>query len=385
MIRFFPFHNSLSAACSALQVFFLAIGLCAGAARAHELSPSVADFEVAQGQVAMQLRLNLEAFASGMDLDAVVDTGTAEEVELYQSLRGMSEGDLRDEVLPFLEGWLPQFTAQGLGDWTISGLDVPDVGDTELPRLSDLHLRADIKPGVEALSFDWPTHSGALILRQNGTEAPYTGFLIGGSSSPQIPLGGDFSFSAWQAFVAYIPAGFDHILPKGLDHILFVLGLFFFSTRMGPLLWQVSAFTLAHTITLALGTLGVVNLPGSIVEPLIAASITFVAIENLFARRMSRSMSLWRPVVIFCFGLLHGLGFASVLQDFGLPQAQLIPALVGFNVGVELGQLTVIAIAFGLVGYWFRHRPWYFAGIAAPASMLIAAVGAWWFVERVFL
>lgn len=165
-----------------------------------------------------------------------------------------------------------------------------------------------------------------------------------------------------------------------MDHILFVLGLFFLSTRLGPLIWQVSAFTLAHTVTLALGALGWVNVPGSIVEPLIAASIVYVAVENV----LTSGLSPWRPVVIFGFGLLHGLGFASVLGDFGLPAGQFIPALIGFNVGVEVGQLTVIAIAFVLVG-WAIKRSWYRQAIAVPASCVIAAVGAYWFVERVFL
>ena len=195
--------------------------------------------------------------------------------------------------------------------------------------------------------------------------------------------------------MSYIPVGFDHILPKGLDHILFVLGLFFLSTRWGPLLWQVSAFTLAHTVTLALGALGLVNIPGSIVEPLIAASIVYVAVENLFMRGLSK----WRPAIIFGFGLLHGLGFASVLGEFGLPEDQFIPALIGFNVGVELGQLTVITIAaLVLMGCaWLARRsdlseaeapvgnyPVMFRAVSIPGSLLIAIVGAYWCVERVF-
>ncbi len=123
------------------------------------------------------------------------------------------------------------------------------------------------------------------------------------------------------------------------------------------------------------------TIPGSIVEPLIAASIVYVAVENILTDGLSR----WRPFVIFGFGLLHGLGFASVLGEYGLPSNQFFPALIGFNIGVELGQLTVIAIAFAAVGYWFRDKPWYRARIAIPASVLIALVGAYWFVERVFL
>ena len=134
--------------------------------------------------------------------------------------------------------------------------------------------------------------------------------------------------------------GFDHILPKGLDHILFVLGLYFLSVRFGVLLWQISAFTRWPTRShWRWGPWGYVTVPATIVEPLIAASIVFVAVENI----ASPKLHAWRPAVVFGFGLLHGLGFASVLGELGLPQGQFIPALIGFNIGVELGQLTVIA------------------------------------------
>ncbi|HGG63113.1 MAG TPA: HupE/UreJ family protein, partial [Rhodobacteraceae bacterium] len=196
-----------------------------------------------------------------------------------------------------------------------------------------------------------------------------------------IPVSGGAQQTGWQTFLHYIPVGFDHILPKVLDHILFVLGLFFLSTHLRPLLWQVTAFTLAHTVTLALGAMGWVTVPASIVEPLIAASITYVAIENVFTSGLSR----WRPFVIFGFGLLHGLGFASVLGEFGIPDDQFFPALIAFNVGVELGQLTVISLAFLAVGMWFRNKPWYRSRISIPASVVIATIGAYWFFERVFL
>jgi len=189
-----------------------------------------------------------------------------------------------------------------------------------------------------------------------------------------------FQPAGWLTFLHYIPIGFDHILPKGLDHILFVLGLFFLSTHLRPLLWQVSAFTLAHTVSLAFGAMGWVFVPASIVEPLIAASITYVAIENVFTTGMSR----WRPLVIFGFGLLHGLGFASVLGELGIPDDQFFPALIGFNIGVEFGQLTVISLAFLAVGMWFRNKPWYRSRISIPASLVIAIIGAYWFFERVF-
>jgi hypothetical protein len=183
--------------------------------------------------------------------------------------------------------------------------------------------------------------------------------------------------SGWNVARQYLALGFEHILPWGPDHILFVFGLFLLDTRLGPLLWQVTAFTLAHSVSLALSTYGVISVSPRIVEPLIALSIACVAIENVCTSKLHA----WRPVVVFVFGLLHGLGFAGVLTELELPRDQFATALVSFNVGVELGQITVIAIALLAVG-WFRNRTWYRSHIAVPCSLLIAAVGLYWTVER---
>ena len=150
---------------------------------------------------------------------------------------------------------------------------------------------------------------------------------------------GDESYAGAESFYRFEArmreiTGFEHILPLGVDHILFVLGLFLLAAAWRPLLWQVSAFTLAHTMSLALSIAGVVSLPSRLVETLIAASIAYVAIENLATTKMQP----WRPVLVFAFGLLHGLGFASVLRELGLPDGEWVSALVSFNVGVELGQ-----------------------------------------------
>ena len=178
----------------------------------------------------------------------------------------------------------------------------------------------------------------------------------------------------------YVALGYEHILPKGLDHILFVLGLFLMSTRWKPLLAQVTAFTVAHSITLGLAIYGAVSLASTIVEPLIAASIVYVAVENVLAKEVHKS----RIAVVFCFGLLHGLGFAGVLHELGLPRSQFLPALLSFNLGVELGQLSVIALGFLAIG-WLGSRPWYRRRVVIPGSLAIAAVGLYWTIQRIFL
>jgi hypothetical protein len=128
-----------------------------------------------------------------------------------------------------------------------------------------------------------------------------------------------------------------------------------------------------------LSVYGVVSLPPAIVEPLIAASIVYVAVENI----LTSNLKPWRTLVVFGFGLLHGLGFAGVLAEVGLPQGQFVPALVSFNVGVELGQIAVIALAFLAVGIWGRTKSWYRARVVVPASAAVAAVGLFWTVQRV--
>ncbi|MEO9631567.1 MAG: HupE/UreJ family protein [Sulfitobacter sp.] len=353
------------------------------AVQAHEVKPTIADLTVAEGRAVLALEINLEALLAGIDLDTVEDTDNSENAGDYDALRSLPAARIAARAPELLPNWnsLPLLSVNGAAVPLESVMiEVPEGIDTELPRDSLWRLEAAVPAGAEQVQVTWPDGAGALVLRQQGVEDPYTGYLAGGETSPEIALSGGDAQSGWQAFVSYIPVGFDHILPKGLDHILFVLGLFFLSTRLRPLIWQVTAFTLAHTVTLALGALGWVNVPGAIVEPLIAASITYVAVENIFHSALNR----WRPLVIFGFGLLHGLGFASVLGDFGLPAGQFVPALIGFNIGVELGQLAVIAIAFVLVG-WAMKRDWYRRAIAVPASCVIAAVGAYWFIERVFL
>ena len=177
----------------------------------------------------------------------------------------------------------------------------------------------------------------------------------------------------------YVGLGFEHIVPLGLDHILFVLGLFLLNTSWRPLLAQVTAFTAAHTLALGLSTYGVVGLPPSIVEPLIALSIAWVAFENV----ITEELKPWRPAVVFGFGLLHGLGFAGVLARLGLPRGEFLTALLSFNAGVELGQLAVIVVAFLALGA-FRQRSWYRTRVTVPLSIAIGVVGVYWAITRVF-
>jgi hypothetical protein len=178
----------------------------------------------------------------------------------------------------------------------------------------------------------------------------------------------------------YIKLGFQHILPLGLDHILFVLSLFLLNPKLKPILWQTTAFTIAHTVTLGLSMYNIIKIPTNIIEPLIALSILYVALENVF----SPTLKVSRITVVFLFGLIHGMGFASALGQLGLPQNSYLSSLLMFNLGVELGQFSVILAAWLLMAKWFGNKPYYRNAIVVPLSILISAVAAYWAVERLF-
>ncbi len=186
--------------------------------------------------------------------------------------------------------------------------------------------------------------------------------------------------SKTDAAILYLVLGYKHILPLGFDHILFVLSLFLLSPKLKPVLWQATAFTIAHSVTLGLAMYNVIKIPSTIIEPLIALSIMYVALENIFSPRLKTS----RIGIVFIFGLVHGLGFAGVLGSLGLPQNAYLLSLIMFNAGVELGQLTIILLAYFLLAKWFGKKPYYRKAIVIPLSALIAAVASFWTIQRIF-
>ena len=349
--------------------------------RAHEVQPSVMDLDLGGAAAQMVIEWSIEAPVAGLDLDGVTDTNAAENADEYDRLRALDPAALEGAFRAIWPDLQSKFTIE-VGDTSVLpeliSVEVPVDEDLELVRTSIVTLSADLPEGDTPVVVGWSPDLGPLIVRQINAENGYQDFLAAGDLTEPIPRSGGTAQSFTQALSSYIGVGFDHIVPKGLDHILFVLGLFFLAYKIGPLLWQITAFTLAHTVTLALGAMDVIKLSPDIVEPLIAASIVYVGIENIFARRLVP----WRPVIVFCFGLLHGLGFASVLQDFGLGAENFVAKLIGFNIGVEVGQIAVIAAAFIAFGLLFGKASWYHRRIAIPVSLGISTIAFFWVLER---
>jgi hydrogenase/urease accessory protein HupE len=182
----------------------------------------------------------------------------------------------------------------------------------------------------------------------------------------------------------FLAAGVEHIF-LGYDHIAFLIAIILWASRLWPVVKAVTAFTFAHSITLSLAALDVVRIPSAIIEPAIAASIIYVAVENFTTREAGKR---WRET--FLFGLIHGFGFASAFGELGLPKAKLIAALAAFNCGVEIGQVLIVATAFGLLSAADR---WQVSGASGPVrnpalvhavSFAIVLLGSYWFVSRTF-
>jgi len=372
--------------------WFISLLIPAGPAFADIVKPALVEISInTSGTYQVEVRASIEALLTGINA-RYKNTKDAPNAAEYDELRALPAEALLQAFKPFHSRFTDDvkllFDGQPAA-LTINRIDIPEPGYTKVPRISVIYLEGDIARSVKRVSWYYPARFGDNAVRVRQVDEANEKWhwsdwqwLRKDEQSEPFSLTEVFAPRPLIAVITtYIIAGFDHIIPRGLDHILFILGIFLLSVKMRPLLWQVTMFTLAHSITLGLSMSGFISLPSRIVEPLIALSIAYIGVENIFARSLHKS----RLLLVFCFGLLHGLGFASVLSDFGMPDDAFITALVSFNVGVELGQLAVISLAFLAVGLWFSKKPWYRSVIVRPGSLVIAVVGLYWTWDRIVI
>lgn len=356
--------------CAALAAAF---GESAGA---HELGTTRVSVLFEEGRT-YDVEIVTDAAALVEKLEASAgDTALSEPTPAHlQSLLARSDATFRQRIAMAFDG---AKVHPAIAYSVVPGADVAPAAT------ATIRLTGPIPPDARNFTwtYGWTFATYAMTIRRASSENAASEWLEGGATSapftltsppPQI---GRLT-TAWR----YLALGFTHIMPHGVDHMLFVLGIYLLSGRARSVLWQVSAFTVAHSITLALSLYGVVSVSPAIVEPLIALSIAYVAIENIFLSELKS----WRVALVFAFGLLHGMGFAGALKELGLPPSQFMTALVTFNVGVEAGQLAVIGAAFVLVGWHCANRHWYRSRIVVPASIVIACTAVYWTIERLAL
>ena len=219
-----------------------------------------------------------------------------------------------------------------------------------------------------------------VLVRVQALDGTYTTTLVH-PSQPWVEIAPSQGIAAVAA--AYLMHGFEHIL-FGTDHLLFVLGLMLMVHNLWMLLKTITAFTLAHSLTLAAATLGYVHVPGPPLEAAIALSIMFVGVEVLRSRRGETSLTLRQPwLVAFAFGLVHGLGFASGLASFGLPPADIPVALLFFNIGVGAGQLSFVALMLLLVRCFDLLKIHWPRPARMVPAYVVGSVGAFWTIDRI--
>ena len=361
-----------------------------GSTVADVVKPALVEISVnTNGTYRIEVRASIEALLTGINA-RYRNTQDAPNAGEYDEYRIMQAADLAAAFKPFEAVFTRQvkltFDKEQV-PLTITRVEIPEPGYPKVPRISVIYLEGEVERSVASITWYYPARFGdnAVRVRQIDEDNEKWHWsewqwLRKDEHSTPFSLTEVFTRSPVATVIkTYIVLGFEHILPRGLDHILFILGIFLLSVHLRPLLWQVTMFTVAHTLTLGLSMTGMINLPASIVEPLIALSIAYIGIENMTAHVLHKS----RLVIVFCFGLLHGMGFASVLSDFGMPADAFLTALISFNVGVELGQVTIILLAFLAIGLWFRDKSWYRRVIEIPLSLAIAVTGLYWTWDRI--
>ena len=367
--------------------FFIFLTFYSTLAISHEIRPSIADYKIEENILFFDVRLNAELILSGIDASKITDTNSSTLSGTYDDLRSLTGEELK---ALFIKSWIKIQSKMNLNindvprKFELIDIDIQSNNNFEISRDSILYLKAILDEDTEYFTFKWDEQYGPIIIREiNELEYDddlYTQYLQSGLQTDKIFIKKGNTRSIFNSIVDYFILGIQHIIPKGLDHILFIVGLFFFSVSLKPLLIQVTMFTIAHSITLIFVTVSFININPIIVEPIIALSIAYVGVENIFKKYVKDYL---RYIIIFFFGLLHGLGFALVLSDIGYQSSKLILNLISFNLGIEAAQIFIILFLYLIIGIMFSSKKYYRYVFQIPASLFIALVGMYWFFDRI--
>jgi len=370
-----------------MKKFILILILISGVVKADVVKPALVEISIfADKRVEVAIDLSLEAAMTGIGTQ-YTNTTDAPNSTKYDELRALQPELLKKYFDRFESVFSDSISLSVNGveqKLKLMSSNIDIVGYKKRPRKSILKYGVQLNQWPKTISWQYGKIYGDNALRYqvykkdeyNWSEWTW---LRGGASSGQIIIDEQETITKTHRALQFISIGFDHVIPLGWDHLLFIVGM-----AMSTLLWRrllllVTTFTLAHTLTLGLAMYGVVEVSARIVEPLIAFSISYVAIENILTKQSIRRKSL----VVFLFGLIHGLGFASMLKDFDMHPESFLVTLVGFNVGVELAQIVTVLVVVVVLVLYKKFLPKYRQIVIVPTSLIIAIIGFWWGVERI--
>jgi len=355
----------------------------------HEIKPSIADFFYDENYLNFKIRLNAELILSDIDASNVSNTDSSSLSEIYDEFRILNNKDL-EQI--FLNSWKQissniEIKINNVSKQTnLIKIEVEDIQNIEISRDSHVYFRVLLDKNSEQFTFSWIKKYGPIILRENNNnkleDELFTEYLQSGKVSNQFSFNENNFEKKLDSFIKFFVLGVQHIIPKGLDHILFIFGLFLFSSSLKKLITQITIFTIAHSITLIFVSLSVMRINPQIVEPIIALTIVYVGLENIFKNYIKE---YFRYVVILFFGLLHGLGFALVLSDIGYRSTDLFINLFSFNIGIEVAQISIVLVLYILIALNFAKNKNYRKFFQVPSSILISSIGLYWFFERINL
>lgn len=342
----------------------LALLLVPGAVRAHEVAPAIIDMSVAQGRLELVMRLNLEAILAGVDQSVYADTNNAPQAPSYDRLRAMPEPMLAEQGRAAWPDIAARIRLEAEGEalpLTLESLVVDPSDFSELPRYTIATVTAPV-PASGQVVFSWDKGLGNVVLRQQGVETPYTGYLEAGAASDPIDLGA--SGQGWRGALTFVPVGFGLILPAGVLHILFVVAALVIAPRRGPLLAQAQVIVVA----VPLGVVLPLSLPPVLLSLVMGASLVVLAVDTIAGDAMHR----WRVPLVALFGVGHGLALSGEVAALGQ-----LPALTGAALGIALGLAVVAVVVGALVLLAARTGAWYRPVIAVPASAGVLVIGLW--------
>lgn len=368
------------------KLLFCLVFLLSYFVQADVVKPALVEISLlANNRVEVVIDLSLEAVMSGIGTQ-YKNTKDAPNAADYDELRELTPALLQQRFKAFAPQFLASISLSINGkkqDLKLQSAKIDIKGYTKRPRKTILTYFAQLQNQPVTLQWQYAKTYGDSALRYQLVKKDEYNWsqwqwLKNGKSSGVIEIEQPQTNDATGRFTQFINIGFEHVIPKGWDHILFIVGMALSSLLWRRLLILVSGFTFAHTLTLGLAMFGVVEIPARIIEPLIAFSIAYVAIENLLPKSSPKRQS----VLVFLFGLVHGLGFASMLKDFDMPANTFVITLIGFNIGVELAQIVLV---FGVVLPMLilqKLQLNYQRFVVIPISVMIAVLGLVWGIER---